>query len=179
VTVHRPFTAATQVGTAAHHAFELAAGVGLVFQPELGLAGSSALWSTILPVAFVTAARSPDRMEPVLAYSRGAALGGVAVHFMLWPWRARPVPLLDEAEGLNARQLPWYNAVLYGWALAALAAVARETPPRSRKWVALGLATTVIFRKSAAYHFRWATEQARVDPQWWNRGLQEADARRR
>ena len=168
----RPFTAATQVGTAAHHAFELAAGVGLVFQPELRLAGAAALWSTVLPVGFVTAARSPDRMEPLLAYSRGAALGGVAVHFMLWPWRARPIPLLDEAEGLNARQLPWYNALLYGWAAAAVGALVRETPRRSRKWAALGLATTVIFRKTADYHFRWASEQARVNPRWWNRGLQ-------
>jgi hypothetical protein len=171
VSAARPFTAATQVGTAAHHAFELAAGVGLVFQPELGLPGSVALWSTLLPFGFVTAARSEDRMEPVLAFSRGAALGGVAVHFMLWPWRARPIPLLDEAEGLSAAQLPYYNALLYGWGAAAAAAVVKETPKRSRKWVALGLAATVLFRASARYHFKWATEQAQTNPQWWNRGL--------
>jgi hypothetical protein len=171
VSVGRPFTAATQVGTAAHHAFELAAGVGLVFQPELGLPGSLALWSTALPLGFVTAVRSEDRLEPMLAYSRGAALGGVVVHFMLWPWRARPLPLLDEAEGLSARQLPYYNALLYAWAAMGAAALLRETPRRSRTWAALGLASTVLFRKSADYHFKWASEQARVNPQWWNRGL--------
>ena len=167
----RPFTAATQVGTAAHHTFELASGVGLVFQPELGLPGALALWSTLLPLGFVTALRSEDRLEPLLSYSRGAALGGVTVHYMLWPWRARPIPLLDQAEGLSDRQLPWYNAVLYAWGAAAAAALVRETPRRSWTWAALGLATTVLFRKSAEHHFAWATEQAKVNPRWWNRGL--------
>jgi hypothetical protein len=120
----------------------------------------------------VTSVKSRDAMEPVLAFSRGAALGGVAVHFMLWPWRARPVPLLDEAEGLSERQLPYYNALLYLWGASAVAALARETPRRSRRWAALGLAATLVFRKTAEYHFRWATEQARTNPQWWNRGLQ-------
>src|SRR5215210_4300806 len=139
MTIARPFTAATQVGTAAHHAFELAAGVGLVFQPELGLPGAIMLWSTVLPLGFVSSVRSDDRLEPALAWSRGAALGGMTVHFMLWPWRARPIPLLDEAEGLSTHQLPYYNAVLYGWAAAATAALIRETPARSRKWALLGL----------------------------------------
>ena len=169
----RPYTAASVAGTAAHHTFELGAGVGLVFQPELGLPGALALWGTLLPVGFVQAARSDDALESVLAFGRGASLGGVAVHFILWPWRRRLgiFPWLTEAEGLRGRQLPAYNTVLYLWALAAIAALLRETPRRSRRWALLGLAATVVFRKSAEYHFRWATEQAKVNPQWWNRGL--------
>jgi hypothetical protein len=31
----RPFTALTAIGTAAHHTFEVSAGVGLVFEPFL------------------------------------------------------------------------------------------------------------------------------------------------
>jgi hypothetical protein len=171
--VKRPWTAASVAGTAAHHAFELGAGVGLVWQPELGLPGSVALWSATLPTGFVAAARSDDAMEPMLAFGRGAALGGVAVHFMLWPWtrKAGVFPWLTEAEGLRGRQIPVYNTLLYLWGLAAVAALARETPKRSRRWAALGLASTVAFRKSAEYHFRWATEQAKTNPQWWNRGL--------
>jgi hypothetical protein len=169
----RPWTAAAVAGTAAHHTFELGAGVGLVFQPELGLPGSLALWGTVLPFGFVQAARSDDRWERLLSWSRGAALGGVVVHFMLWPWdrRAGVFPWLTEAEGLRGRQLPVYNALLYLWGGAATAALVTETPKRSRRWAALGLAATIGFRKSAEYHFRWATEQAKVDPRWWNRGL--------
>lgn len=169
----RPFTAASVVGTAAHHTFELGAGVGLVFQPELGLPGSLALWSTVLPFGFVQSARSDESFEAVLAFARGAGLGGVLVHFILWPWRRRlgVFPWLTEAEGLSGRQLPAYNAVLYLWAASAVAAMLKETPRRSLRWVVLGLTATVLFRKSAEYHFRWATEQAKVNPQWWNRGL--------
>jgi hypothetical protein len=167
----RPFTAATQLGTAAHHTFELAAGVGLVFQPELGLPGAVALWGAALPFGFVTSLRSKDRLEPLLAWSRGAALAGAAVHFMLWPWRFRPVPLLDKAEGLNQRQVRYYNVVLYAWGAMAAAALLRETPRRSGPWALLGLGSAVLLRQSARYHFRWITEQARVNPRWWNRGL--------
>ena len=45
----RLFHALTAVGMLAHHLFELVAGVGLVFQPQLGLRGSSALWDGTLP----------------------------------------------------------------------------------------------------------------------------------
>jgi hypothetical protein len=166
-------TAAAIAGTAAHHAFELGAGVGLVFQPELGLPGALALWGVTLPVGFLTAARSDSALEPLLAWSRGSALGGVAVHYMLWPWeRRRGLPWLTEAEGLSDGQLPAYNTLLYLWGAAAVGALLVETPKRSRTWALLGLAGTVVFRQTARYHFKWANEQARTNPKWWNRGLQ-------
>jgi hypothetical protein len=163
--VKRPFHALATLGTAAHHTFELGAGVGLVLQPELGLPGSLALWAT--------AVKGTPRSEGLLAFSSGAALGGVTVHYMLWPWeRRRGVPWLTEAEGLNDKQLPYYNALLYAWGASALLALVRDTPPKARKWAALGLASTVALRRLAKYHFTWAHEQAKVNPQWWNRGLQ-------
>lgn len=169
----RPFHALTTVGTAAHHTFELGAGVGLVFQPELGLPGSLALWGTALPMNLVRAKNGSERSDGLLAFSAGAALGGVSVHYMLWPWEwRRGLPWLTEAEGLSPKQIPFYNALLYAWAASALAALARETPPRARKWAALGVALTVVFRHSARYHFKWVNEQAKVNPRWWNRGVQ-------
>ena len=168
----RPFHALTTLGTAGHHAFELGAGVGLVLQPELGLPGALALWGTGLPVNFVSAVKGTPRAEAPLAFSAGAALGGVTVHYMLWPWeRRRGLPWLTEAEGLNERQLPYYNALLYAWGVSALLALVKDTPPKARKWAALGLASTVALRRLAKYHFTWAHEQAKVNPQWWNRGL--------
>lgn len=171
--VKRPFHALTTIGTAGHHAFELGAGVGLVFQPELGLPGSLALWGTALPANLVAASRGGRGADGRLAFAAGAALGGVSVHYMLWPWeRRRGLPWLTEAEGLSGKQLPYYNALLYAWAAAALAALVRETPPRARKWAAVGMALTVVFRRSAEYHFRWVKEQAKINPRWWNRGVQ-------
>jgi hypothetical protein len=169
----RPFTAASVAGTAAHHGFELAAGVGLVWQPEIGLPGSLAMWGTALPAGFVVAARSDTRWEPLLAFSRGASVAGVVTHFLLWPWKRKAgvLPWLTEAEGLRGRQIPAYNVVLHLWGAAAVVALVKETPRRSRRWALLGLASVLLFRKSAEYHFRWATEQAKVNPQWWNRGL--------
>lgn len=131
----RPFTAAAVAGAAAHDAFELGAGVGLVLQPELGLPGSLTLWGTVLPVGFVQAAKSSDGWE-----------------------RRRGLPWLTEAEGLRGAQLPQYNTLLYLWGGAAVAALVTETPKQSRRWAALGLASPLVFRKTAEYHFRWANE---------------------
>ena len=150
--------AATQLGTAAHHTFELTSGVGLVFQPELGLRDR---WHRGAPSCARVRDRSAQRGPP-----RAAA--------RLQPGRRRrdgrpfllrgecPIPLLDEAEGLSERQLPWYNALLTPgqeppwppWSGRRPAGrVGRHRPGH-----------TVLLRKSAQYHFRWATEQARVNP---------------
>ena len=50
----------------------------------------------------------------------------------------------------------------------------RETPKGARRWFVLGVFTALPFRVSAKHHFAWATQQARTNPAWWNRGLQPA-----
>ena len=45
----RPFTVMTALGTAAHHTFEVRAGVGLVFEPFIGRRSAVAMWAGALP----------------------------------------------------------------------------------------------------------------------------------
>jgi hypothetical protein len=171
--VRRPFTASAVLGTTAHHGFELNAGVGLVLQPWMGLGGSLAFWAANLPLLFWAAARGDERFDKPLAFANGLALGGMAVHFTIWPWKRRAgLPMLTEAEGLSADQLPAYNAILWLWALSSVLAFVRETPKDARRWFLLGVLGATPLRASAKHHFRWATEQARTNPAWWNRGLQ-------
>jgi len=171
--VRRPLTALTALGAAAHHTYELGAGVGLVFQPQMGLPGSLAFWSANLPALAWAAARAPERYDKPLAFAAGTGLGGMAVHFTIWPWTVRRgVPVLTEAEGLSSEQLPAYHAILWLWALASIGAFVREVPRGSRRWFVLGALNALPFRASAKHHFRWAAEQARTNPAWWNRGLQ-------
>ena len=174
-TTRRPFTALATVATAAHHGYELWAGVGLVFQPFLTLPGSVALWVTSLPALLYGAVRGGRRWDAPLANAAGAGLAGAVVHFTIWPWELRGgVPTLTEAEGLSPRQLPAYNAILWTWAVASALALLRETPAGSRRWFALGLLNVVPLRLSAKHHFAWAHDQARTNPAWWNRGLRKA-----
>ena len=171
--MRRPFTAVATAATAAHHGYELAAGVGLVFQPFLGLPGSLALWGATLPALGYGAARGGRRWEPALANAVGAGLAGAVVHFTIWPWRLRRgIPMLTDAEGLSPAQLPAYNAILWTWAVASALALLRETRRGNRRWFVLGLLNVVPLRMSAQHHFAWAREQARTSPSWWNRGLQ-------
>ena len=175
--MRRPFTALTAAGAAAHHAYELGAGVGLVWQPQMGLPGSLAFWSVNLPALAWAAARAPERFDKPLAFAAGTGLGGMAVHFTIWPSTLRRgLPMLTDAEGLSARQLPAYNAILWFWALSSIAALLREVPKGSRRWFVLGVSNALFLRVSAKHHFRWAAEQARTNPAWWNRGLQSRPA---
>jgi hypothetical protein len=170
--VRRPLRGLTSIATALHHAFELAAGAGLVFQPYVGLRGATVMWSVVFPGWFVAAARGSARWDRPLAFLTGLSIGGAAVHFTLWPWEMRAgLPLLTEAEGLEPGQLPAYNVVLYGWALAAIAALAKETPRGARRWALAGMATAVPLRFSARHHFTWIKQQGREHPAWWNRAL--------
>jgi hypothetical protein len=171
--MRRPLHALACIGTAFHHAFELGAGVGLVFQPQLGLSGAVALWGTLLPAWFAVAVRGAwPGWERPLALAAGLSLGGVAVHYTMWPWETRRgVPLLTQAEGLRPGHLPAYNAILYGWAAAAALALLRETPRGSRRWAFPGMLATIPLRRSARHHFVWIREQAGHDPAWWNRAF--------
>ena len=179
--------------TAVHHGFELAAGVGLVFQPYLGLGGALAAWGVALPswaglvllarrrAARPAAGDDDDTVgraaDAALAVLAGVAIAGVLVHFRLWPFERRPagrllgVPVLVEAEGLSRGQLPAYNAVLYAWGLSAAVALAAGTPRGSRRWALPGLFSAVPLAASARHHFAWARRQAVEHPAWWNRAL--------
>lgn len=174
VTCRRPWTMLTAGLTAAHHGFELASGVGLVGQPELGLGGSTALWGIQIPTWITLAAKGDRRWDKLLAVWSGAALGGAIVHFLIWPWRrsALGLPVLTEAEGLGASKLPAYNTLLYGWGAASVLSVALEIPRRDRRWAILGLAALPLLRLSAKHHFSWLVDQAATKPAWWNRGVQ-------
>jgi hypothetical protein len=171
--VRRPLAVCAAGGTALHHCFELASGVGLVWQPELGLARAASLWSAQVIAWAGLAARAPKRADPVLAALAGASLAGVAVHFWLWPWKLgrAGVPTLTEAEGLSPWQLPAYNAVLCAWAVASAGSLAFELESGSRRYAIAGGALLPLFVVSARHHFEWLREQASVNPAWWNRGV--------
>jgi hypothetical protein len=172
--VKRPWSVMTCAAAAVHHAFELAGGVGLVFQPYLGITGAAVLWGTAMPAWFVVATRGSERWNPLLAYAAGMSLGGAVLHFTLWPWSAhRGIPLLDEAEGLRPEAMPAYNAIIWIWGLSAAGALVRESRRRDRAVALLGMATAFALRPSARHHFVWVREQARVRPAWWNRALVE------
>jgi hypothetical protein len=173
--IRRPFSALTALGAAAHHGYELGSGVGLVAQPELGLAGSLALWGVQLPVWMAGAARGGRRWDGPLALWAGMGLAGALVHFALWPWRATRlgVPALTSAEGLSQAQLPAYNGILWGWSAVSALAVLVEVPRQRRRWAVAGLLTAPIMVLSARHHFEWVRDQARTDPAWWNRAFGE------
>jgi hypothetical protein len=172
--VERPWTALAAASTAAHHGFELSSGIGLVWQPELGLGGASVLWGTQIPAWIALAASGSRRWDKVLAVWSGASVGAAVVHFLIWPWRRSRlgIPVLTEAEGLSASRLPAYNALLYVWFAASVLSVAREMPRRERPWALLGLATLPLMGLSAKHHFKWLKRQATTNPSWWNKGVQ-------
>ena len=130
--VRRPWTAMVAILTAGHHGFELTSGVGLVWQPELGLGPASALWGAQIPLWVILAARGSRRWDRLLAVLSGTALAGVFVHFLLWPWHRNRlgIPVLTEAEGFEPKVLPAYNASVarLGRCLCAL------NPSRSSAW---------------------------------------------
>jgi hypothetical protein len=170
--MRRPLHALTFVGALAHHAFELSRGVGLVFQPELGLIGASAFWGIVFPGSILISARGSSRWDRLLAFSVGANLAAALLHFTLWPWDMRKgLPTLVDAEGLESHDLPAYNPILHLWTIAALAAIAVEVPRGLRGTAFAGFLLTTPFRRHARYHFEWIAEQARENPAWWNRAL--------
>jgi hypothetical protein len=171
----RPFAAGSTLGALAHHAFETRSGVGLVFEPELGRRGAIALWGALFPLTLLTAARGGRLNERLAAVNAGIGAAGVAVHFAAWPWSLHGgVPILDEAEGLTEEQLPAYNAVLWFWGACSVLSLAREAGPGSRRLgVLTGLASFPILLASARHHFRWAREQAAIEPERWSPALRE------
>ena len=174
--LRRPFAAGSVLGALAHHGFETRAGVGLVFEPQLGRRGAIALWGTLFPLMMLSAARGGRLNERLSAINAGIGTAGVAVHFAAWPWSLHGgVPLLDEAEGLTEEQLPAYNAVLWFWLVSSLLSLAREARPGSRRLgLIVGAINFPILLASARHHFSWAREQARLEPERWSPALRES-----
>jgi hypothetical protein len=171
--IRRPLALLAVAGTAAHHSFELASGVGLVGQPELGLTRAGAFWIAELVSWAALAARGGRRADGLLAALAGASLAGVGVHFVLWPWKRGRLglPVLTEAEGLSPKQLPPYNTILWGWAVASAGSLTFEIPSEPRRWALVGAASLPLLVLSARHHFQWVKGQAETNPAWWNRGL--------
>lgn len=170
--LRRPFAALSTLGLLAHNTFETRAGVGLVFEPQLGRRGAYALWGGLIPLGLLAAVRDGQRAERLSAFNAGVGVAGVAVHFKAWPWSLHGgLPMLDEAEGLGEAQLPAYNAVLLAWGVAAALSLSTETGHGSRPFALAGLLSFPILLGSARHHFRWAREQARLDPQRWSPAL--------
>jgi hypothetical protein len=172
--LRRPFAAGSTLGLLAHNAFETSAGVGLVFEPQLGRRGAYALWGALIPLGFLAATSEGKGAERLSALNAGIGVAGVAVHFKAWPWsRHRGLPMLDEAEGLREDQLPAYNAVLWAWGVSSALSLLTETRRGSRRFALAGLLNFPILLASARHHFRWAREQARLEPERWSAALLE------
>jgi hypothetical protein len=172
--LRRPFAAGSTLGLLAHNAYETRASVGLVFEPQLGRRGALALWASLIPLGLLAAAATGRAAARLSAFNAGVGLAGVAVHFKAWPWSLhRGLPMLDEAEGLREDQLPAYNAVLWAWGLASAASLLAETERDSRGFALAGLLNFPILLASARHHFRWAREQALLDPERWSPALRE------
>jgi hypothetical protein len=172
--MRRPLAAISALGLLGHHAYETRAGVGLVFEPQLGRRGALALWGVLFPLMFWAAAREGDLGERLSAFNAGIGLAGFAVHFRAWPWSLHGgLPMLDEAEGLREDQLPAYNAILWGWGLASALSLLLETGRGSRGFAVAGLLNFPGLLASARHHFRWAREQARLEPDRWSPALRE------
>ena len=174
----KPLNAIATLGGAAHNGFERWAGVGVFLEPWLGRRATNAFWSVVLPVGFVRALVGDDRDGPLLAFNAGIAIAGMGVHFADWPWSRRFgfLPLLDEAEGLTPRQMPYYNAILWTWLAAGVGSVLVETRRKDLKYALAGVATAPLLLESARHHFAWAKVQARRDPEHWSAALLDGDA---
>jgi hypothetical protein len=166
----KPLNALAAIGTAAHHAFERRAGVGVFLEPWLGRRRTNLLWGIAMPVWLYRALAGGRRDEPLLAFNAGVAVAGALVHFGDWPWSLRlgVIPWLDEAEGLPPQQLTAYNAILWTWMVGGVGSVIAETRPEHRKWAAAGVATAPLLLLSARHHFEWARRQAERDPGSWS-----------
>jgi hypothetical protein len=166
--------AGSALGLLAHNGFETRAGVGLVFEPFLGRRGAYALWGGYFPLMLAAARREGEWARRLSAFSAGIGVAGVAVHFKAWPWSLHGgLPMLDEAEGLSEDQLPAYNAVLWFWLVCSALSLPAANRPGSRRFAILGLLNFPVLLASAQHHFRWAREQAELEPERWSPALRE------
>ncbi len=172
--LRRLLAAGSALGLLAHNAFETRAGVGLVFEPFITRRGAYALWSAYFPLMLGAAFRDGENARRLTAFSAGIGVAGVAVHFKAWPWSLHNgLPMLDEAEGLGEDQLPAYNAVLWFWLVCSALSLPAANRPGARRFAVAGLLNFPILLASAQHHFRWAREQAELEPERWSPALRE------
>lgn len=172
--LRRLLAAGSALGLLAHNAFETRAGVGLVFEPFLTRRGATALWAAYFPLMLGAAVRDGENARRLTAFSAGIGAAGVAVHFKAWPWSLHNgLPMLDEAEGLSEDQLPAYNAVLWFWLVCSTLSLPSANRPGARRFAIAGLLNFPILLASAQHHFRWAREQAELEPERWSPALRE------
>jgi hypothetical protein len=159
--------------TAAHQLFELAGGSGVIGQHRLGLGPAAAL-SFLTDAAWVAMAVDDHRRwHRPLGVGAGTAVAAPVLHYTLFPWRLRfGVPVLEEAEGMRGVALAGYVALLYAWGASGVIAV-RQLPRSSRPWALVGVGLAVAFRQVASRHLVWVREEARTNPQWWNRAWRD------
>jgi hypothetical protein len=81
--------------------------------------------------------------------------------------------MLDEAEGLGEDQLPAYNSVLWFWLVCSALSLPAANRPGARRFAVAGLLNFPILLASAKHHFRWAREQAELEPERWSPALRE------
>lgn len=172
--LRRLLATGSALGLLAHNAFETRAGVGLVFEPFLGRRGAVALWAAYFPTMLAAAVRDGENARRLSAFSAGIGVAGVAVHFKAWPWSSHGgLPMLDEAEGLSEAQLPAYNAVLWFWLVCSALSLPAANRPGARRFAIFGLLNFPILLASARHHFKWAREQAELEPERWSPALRE------
>jgi hypothetical protein len=164
--------AGSALGLLAHNAYETRAGVGLVFEPFLGRRGALALWGAYFPLMLGAAVRDGEAGRRLSAFGAGIGVAGVGVHFAAWPWSLHNgLPMLDQAEGLRDDQLPAYNAVLWFWFVCSALGLPAANRPGPRRFALAGLLNFPVLLASARHHFRWAREQARLEPERWSPAL--------
>jgi len=172
--VRKLLAAGSALGLLAHNAYETRAGVGLVFEPFLGRRSAYALWGAYFPLMLGAALHDGKTARRLNAFSAGIGVAGVAVHFKAWPWSLHGgLPMLDEAEGLSEDQLPAYNAVLWLWLVCSALSLPAANRPGARRFALAGLLNFPILLASARHHFRWAREQAELEPERWSPALRE------
>ncbi len=140
----------------------------MIGQHRVGLPTAAAL-SVLADVGWVAMALDHRGWDRALAVGAGTALAAPALHYTLFPWRLRfGVPVLAEAEGQHGLALTGYVALLYLWGASGVVA-ALQLPRSSRRWTLAGMALAMAFRQLASSHLVWIQQEARRNPQWWNR----------
>ena len=179
--LRRPFALGSTLGALAHHGFETRAGVGLVFEPQLGPARrpsrSGPPSSRLMALTPLCAAGAPH--ERLSAHKRGdrrrrgrRPLRRVA----LVAARRRADARGSRGPERGATPRLQRGALVLG--LCSALSLFREA---DRAPARLGLIAAAMnfpcLLISARHHFRWAREQASSQPERWSPALRDRERR--